>query len=181
MSSTRAVVFIAGFILALNPPSFAADPKYRIAEIPKVLLANAKAVVRNEEVVFDLKSVNNAVKTVSCAISVINENGYPMGYLMVPYDRFTMVRKIKGAIYNTNGELVRRFTDNDIIDHSAISGISVYDDNRVKFIDPDYRIYPFSVEYSYEVSYSGMNDYPEWMWTSEAFDIAFNEVFEGIF
>jgi hypothetical protein len=25
------------------------------------------------------------------------------------------------------------------------------------------------------------NNYPEWMWTSEAFDIAFNEVFEGIF
>ena len=47
-------------------------------------------------------------------------------------------------------------------DFSAISGFSIYEDTRVKFINPRYRTVPFTIVYSYEVHYEGILDYPDW-------------------
>ncbi|NTV83755.1 MAG: DUF3857 domain-containing protein, partial [Bacteroidales bacterium] len=48
------------------------------------------------------------------------------------------------------------------LDFSAISGYSLYEDNRVKFIDPEIRQYPFTVEYSCELGMNGVLSYPPW-------------------
>jgi len=42
------------------PAAFSAgETKYRVADIPKALLKNAKAVVRNEEITMEVKSDSN--------------------------------------------------------------------------------------------------------------------------
>ena len=49
-----------------------------------------------------------------------------------------------------------------MLDYSAISGFSLYEDTRVKFIDPNIRKIPFTVEYSYTITFNGLLNYPDW-------------------
>jgi hypothetical protein len=140
----------------------AKEIKYKISEIPKELRENARSVVRNEEIVFEIGSINSAVLKVTYAISVLNKNGLDDAEFNEYYDKFRKISAIKGRVYDENGEMVKRLSGDDIVDHSAISGYSIYDDNRIKYIDPKYRTLPFTVEYTYEISYDGLLHFPNW-------------------
>ncbi|HEY4789556.1 MAG TPA: DUF3857 domain-containing protein [Bacteroidales bacterium] len=140
----------------------AKEIKYKVSDIPKELRENARSIVRNEEIVFEISSIKSAVMKVTYAITILNKNGLDDAEFNEGYDKFHKISGIKGHIFDENGESVKRLAGDDIIDHSAISGISIYEDNRVKYIDPKYRTIPFTVEYSYEISYDGLFDFPEW-------------------
>lgn len=149
-------------LILLATTAGGAEIKYRVSDIPAELLANAKAVVRNEDIRFTVNSTKSALKSVTYAVTILNENGLQLSYFMEHYNKQSSVRSIKGAIYDRDGKLVKKINHSDIIDHSAISGASVFEDNRIKLIDPAHKIYPFTVEYSFEISYSEMIDYPDW-------------------
>lgn len=140
----------------------AKEIKYKVSDIPKELIENTRSVVRNEEIVFEVTSIKSAVLKVTYAITILNKNGLDDSEFTEFYDKFTKISGIKGRVYDENGELVKRLLGDDIIDHSAISGYSIYEDNRVKYIDPKYRTIPFTVEYSYETSYDGLFQFPSW-------------------
>jgi len=154
------ILVIAPF--CIGDISMAGDPVYPVSDISREMLANAKAVIRDREIVFEVKSFSGAVQEVRTVITILNENGADLSYLLIPYDRYSSVHKIRGAVYDASGKVIRKLNESNIIDHSFITGSTVFDDNRVKFYDPEYRVYPFTVEYSYEISYSGLNDYPDW-------------------
>jgi len=140
----------------------AKEIKYKVADIPKELKENARSVIRNEEIVFELSSISSAVQKVTYAITILNKNGIDDAYFTQYYDKFTHISDIRARVYDENGEQIKRIPADAIIDHSAISGFSIYEDNRVKFIDPKVRTIPFTVEYSYEISYHGLMSYPIW-------------------
>ena len=55
--------------------TIAGELKYPFADIPKSLLKDAKAVVRNEEIVVEVKSNDKLVEKVKYAITILNKNG----------------------------------------------------------------------------------------------------------
>ncbi len=59
----------------LNAIPFADDVKYRVADIPKPLLNDAKAVVRNAEIPVEIKPDNKSVHKVKYTITLLNKNG----------------------------------------------------------------------------------------------------------
>ena len=52
--------------------------------------------------------------------------------------------------------------DDEIKDYSAFSDYSLYEDNRVKATELYYDVFPYTVEYTYEVSYDGYLNWPSW-------------------
>jgi hypothetical protein len=54
---------------------FCADIKYNTSDIPTELLENAKAVVRYENVEFEVISPEKALQKVIFAITIVNKNG----------------------------------------------------------------------------------------------------------
>lgn len=158
----KSILLIIIILLAITPLK-AKEIKYKVSDIPKELRENAHSVVRNQEMVFEIASISNAVLKVTYAITILNKNGLDDAEFNEYYDKFKKISGIKGRVYDENGELVKRLFGDDIIDHSAISGgYTIYDDNRVKYIDPKYRTIPFTVEYTYETSYDGLLDFPDW-------------------
>ena len=149
------LVMVAGLVNAK-------EIKYKVADIPKDLRENARSVVRNEEIILNVKSVSNATVAVTYAITILNKNGLDDAYFNESYDKFTKINGIKGRVFDENGELVKKIASDEILDYSAISGYSIYEDNRIKYIDPKYRNYPFTVEYSYEQSFDGLFSFPSW-------------------
>src|SRR3972149_4007217 len=142
----------------------AKEIKYKVSDIPIELTKNAKAVIRNSEIKFLVKDINSAQMDVNYAITVLNENGIENSKFMEFYDKFIRINNnIHCTVYDKNGEKVKRIPLSDIADYSAVSGYSIYEDNRVKYIDPEYRTTPFTVEYSFQVKFKGILYYPPWV------------------
>ena len=149
--------------LLLGRITFASDLKFRVADIPNNLLKDAKAVVRENEMVFEISSVNSAVARVHYAITILNKNGIDLSVLKEGYNKFSSVKKIKTTLYDQFGKLIRTGIDNVVQDIAAFDGFSLYNDYRVKIFDPQYATVPFTVEYSFEINYNGLLSYPDWI------------------
>ena len=149
--------------LIYNSCLFSQNVSYKVSDIKDELIKNAKAAIRYRQVDFEVKSEHQATMNVSYAITVLNENGIENSLFREYYDKFSRINNIKAVVYDQNGEKIKRVLADDIIDYSAISGYSIYEDNRIKFINPKYRTVPFTVEYSYQVELKGFLNFPSWV------------------
>ena len=145
--------------------------KYVVSDIPKSLLAYSKAVVRKSETELNILDVNKAVLTKVYAVSILNKNGLPLSIFNEVYDKFTSVKNIKAHVYDQYGNEVNKGLNTEILDIAAIPGYSLYDDFRVKILDLKYATIPFTVEFSYEISYNGLLSYPSWF-TNNDFNVS---------
>ncbi len=143
-----------------NLQLFAKEIKYPVSSIPETLKSNARAVVRRNDIVFEVTSISSAKLTVDFAITILNKNAVDDSYFSEYYDKFTRISNIQASVYDINGLKIKRISADEILDFSAISGFSIYEDDRVKSIDPGYRTVPFTVEYHYEMYFNGLVTYP---------------------
>ncbi len=155
-------LFLVLYVVLNGFSAFSADHLYCVSDIPDDLKKNAKAVIRDRSESLEVLAPDHAIYKVHVAITILNENGIKKSWFVQPYDQFSRVRKIKAKLYNAAGELIKSGLSFDVDDYSAISGYSLYEDTRVKLIDPKYRTFPFTVEYSFEIHYHGILDYPDW-------------------
>jgi hypothetical protein len=145
--------------------------KYKVSDIPKELLANAKAVIRNDETSFEIADEGKAVMKISKAITILNQNGIESSVFHISTNKFLSLKKFEWEIYDQNGERKRKNSSIELKDYSAISGYSLYEDFRLKLLDPDYRSTPFTVEYKYELDLNGLLGYPS-MQVYEDFNVS---------
>ena len=152
--------FLVQFILSV-PVFSSGELKYRVLDIPDELRKNAKAVIRKNITVFEIKNTKEAKKNVEFAITVLNKNGNPSAMFVEFYDKFTKIRNIKISLYNSDGTLNKHYNQGDIFDFSARAGYSLYEENRAKVFEPKYLTPPYTLEYSFEVDYDGLLSYPD--------------------
>jgi hypothetical protein len=155
-------LFITVLLILIAVPLHASPLKYNIADIPKHLLKDSKGVVRESNIVFEIYDINKAVKRITYAITILNENGLRNSLLTEFYDKFTTIRKIESELYDQQGARIKNGSIVEVKDYSANAGYSLYEDGRVKFLDPQCRNTPFTIEYKYEISYNGLLEYPDW-------------------
>ncbi len=150
-------------ILGLSVNRFtSAQTNYSVASIPEGLKKNARSVIRLDKNTLELKSEGKAKLHIQMVVTVLNENGADDAVFQQLYDKFIKLNIDKATIYDENGEKIRNIPKGDIQDVSAFSGISSFEDNRVKIIDPEIRNYPFTVEYNYTLVYNGTLQLPTW-------------------
>ena len=155
--------WLTGILLCLlfTQSGHTAEIKYKLSDIPANLKNGAKAVIRKNDILLEVKGTGDLTKTVHYAITVLNMNGVSSALFKEYYDRFRKVKAIKAAIYNANGELIKKFGMDDVLDMSAISGYAIYEDFRMKALDPACRTLPFTLEYSFEENYNRFIEYPD--------------------
>lgn len=149
-------------ISQINEISFAREVKYKVSDIPEELLEGSKMIIRNENFLFHLKSDKSATMEVTYAITILNENGEEHAAFVKWYNKFIKIQNISGRIYNKEGKVVDRVKKDKILDISAIRGFSLFEDARIKAYRPEYREFPFTVEYNYQVEYKGILNCPSW-------------------
>ena len=152
------ILFLAGIMLSL--PSTGAD--FSAYNIPKELRENAVAVMRLYEEHIDIGRDHNTTRQVREVVTVLTAPGSGYGYNYIPYDQFSKIRSVKATLYDADGEKVETFRSNDFTDRSAISGFSIYEDNRIMYLQPHHHSLPYTVEYEYTVDYSQSLFYPTW-------------------
>jgi Domain of Unknown Function with PDB structure (DUF3857)/Transglutaminase-like superfamily len=132
--------FFCDFLIAQKP--------FATSNIPANLLENADKVIRLDETIFELKSLEMAIETEHKVITILNEKAAENELEQVfQYDNLNKIEDIKAAYYDSNGELVKRLKKKDIEDRMMPRQLFV-DDSRYKIIHFPRLSFPFTIEFT---------------------------------
>lgn len=135
---------------------------YPVSGIPSALKENAHTVIRNYKSEVTFNSEKSITENITIALTILNENGENDAYFSAFVNSTQNLSSFRGRLYSSDGKKVKNLTNSDIIDQSAIDGSSLYTDNRIKYLDPKYRIFPFTVEYNYTIEHKQTLFFPDW-------------------
>jgi len=138
MNSTGCKIFI--FIILLN------------LSVEKVISQNFDAEVIKYTTFCEFER-NNLAQTDSVIFQINNRAGDLYTDISIPFSEYDKVSEIDGWIENMNGTKVRNLKNNEINERSAISDISLYEDNYVKYFQLKHNIYPYKIIYTYKTTY----------------------------
>jgi hypothetical protein len=149
--------------------------KYAVDEIPSKLLP-ADAVIRDHSIRFEVKNKTRAVEEVTYAVTIYSKNEREKGELVLFYDKFSSIEELEGTMFDDHGDEIRDLdNDIDVKDYSAVSNYSLYDDSRVKHISMYHDVYPYTVEFKYEILYKESFNWPMWMAQDDKFPVQFTQ------
>jgi hypothetical protein len=141
----------------------AADGNYPVSVIPASLKEKAHAVVRMHQTTFSVKNAGEATHKVRYAVTLLNEQAKRHASLEVHYNKqLSRVNYIEGTLYDAEGKAVERVKRSDIVDVSAVSDFSLFEDSRVKIAKFKHNLYPCTVEFEYEETTNNLLFYPRW-------------------
>lgn len=152
-------------LLFFTPMSLLAQNNlaYSALLIPDELKENAHEVIRTEVMEFTILSEKSGEVYFHTAITVL-DNKSSANHVAIYYDADSKIDKIEASIYDGTGRLVRKIKKNEIRDFAAVDGFSIYQDDRVKYLELSYHTLPFTIEYEYRKKLEGGHffDYPDW-------------------
>jgi hypothetical protein len=130
--------------------------------VPLQLRAKANAVVRYDNTLIEITAYNNFTYTNKRIVTVYNENGISDQGTVVGYDDNRRIKNLEARIYNSNGEEIKKFKEKDFEDVSAVSGGTLYSDNRVKYLNYTPVDYPYTIVFDVEVNFRSTAFVPSW-------------------
>jgi hypothetical protein len=151
-------VLTTAVALMLMISSYAGDlkdeTKYPVNQIPEVLKKNAKAVMREDEVIFKILSQKAATAHIHYAITILNSNGADFASSQISYDKMRKISDLRAAAYGADGKLIKKLKSSEFIDQAAFDGSSLFSDSRLKSFDLSQSSFPYTVEVEYDIDYS---------------------------
>jgi Domain of Unknown Function with PDB structure (DUF3857) len=160
MKKTAFILISSLFTITLR--ASAGDGEYAVSKIPQSLLKNAEAVLRAEELRFEIISPKEAVQHYHYVITVLNDNGDDWAVFSEYYDKLREVSSVQGFLYDAAGNQLKKMKTKDLEDLSGVDDISLIDDNRIKRHNFYYKVYPYTVEYDVEIHYRNTLFFPTW-------------------
>ncbi len=158
----RRVLFL--FVLCIGMSSIIAseNPNWSISSIPPELKLKANAIIRLRETTLTVFENGEAEENIHTVITILNENGDQLSNLVEFYDKYISVSKLEGVVFDQNGKKIKKIKPDEFLDVSAISGFSIYEDNRLKVANPNVGNYPYTVEYVCRKRYKKFMALPGW-------------------
>lgn len=147
----KRITFFLGFILMVTS-LYSQD--YAVDKIPSGLKKGADVVLRYSERKLTILGLDRAVFTEKSAYTIFNEDAFRWGVFNESYDKLSKLKGIKILYYDANGKVIKKVKSGEIEDINITSSGSLYDDNRIKYYEPEEYKYPFTIEYEYENPFS---------------------------
>lgn len=139
------------------------DAIYSSLFVPSELKTKANAVVRYENITIDILGYDKLSVQEKRVVTIYNKYGNRHINAVEFYDGKTNIKKMEARIYDAFGEEIKKIRKNDFTDASAVSEISIYQDDRIKYLDYTPVKYPYTVEYTSEVVYNSTAFFPTWL------------------
>ncbi|HWC55166.1 MAG TPA: DUF3857 domain-containing protein [Chitinophagaceae bacterium] len=157
----RACLFF-GIAIFFQTILFANDGDYAVSKIAPALLKNANAVVRMEDIRFEVVSTKEAMEWNHYVITILNENGDEWSRFVDYYDKMHDIVSVEGVLYDANGNEIKKMKTKDLEDVSGVDDNNLIDDNRIKRHSFFYKVYPYTIEYNEVVRYKNTLFFPSW-------------------
>ena len=149
-------------ILCFNM-SIAQDSSLLISDsIPFQLKIKTNSVIRYNKVLVEIEDYNHMVVTQKRIVTVFNKYGDSQKGTRESYSNNVSVKNLEAQVYDAKGNEIKKFKEKDFIDESAVDGISLYSDNRIKYLDYTPINYPYTIVYESELDYRTTAFIPSW-------------------
>jgi len=153
--------FYFSLLLLLVTHAVTSQASYSMGAIPMDLLTNANSVVIEQKVEIDISNADRKIVNTYRTIAVLNKLGDEDVNAYAYYDDNSKVKNIEAYVYDANGNELNHFKQKHFRDISAVSGASLYEDDRVLYLDYTPTTYPYILVFSSEVS-SNSTMLPTW-------------------
>jgi hypothetical protein len=100
---------------------------------------------------------------VNVELKIFNRGGEKYSTVSIPYSKLIKVSKIEAYVKDGKGITVKKLQRGDIIERSAISDFSLYEDDFIKEFTLKHNSYPYSICYSYELQEDEYLDLAYWL------------------
>ena len=144
------LLLVACFLLFI-PKHFSQEHSLSIDNIPPELLINSNSIVRNEEIIIEIKSVDKFTISTKKVVTVFNSLGDDHSFAREYYDDQRNIKDQRALIYDASGNVIRKYKEKDFEDVSAVSSNDLFSDNRYSYLRYIPVKYPYTIEYSSEV------------------------------
>ncbi len=140
--------------------------QYNYNLIPDSLKKNADYIILEDYQEFKVINEGEATEHIKFAVVVNNKYANRYEHIAIGYNKNLKLNSFSAEIYDAAGNRVKKLKNGDIEDVSAISGYSLYEDDRQKILHFNYNQYPFIIVYEYERTRKGLLNYPSWSFQS---------------
>ncbi|WP_431109753.1 DUF3857 domain-containing protein [Winogradskyella poriferorum] len=130
--------------------------------IPNELKENANAVIRQNNTSITLLSDDKMVVSKKEIITILNQNGDLVLDTYLHYGDDTKINDISLRILDVNGNEIEKISKSKFIDINATDGFSLYNDDRVTYVDYTPNTYPYTAIFEYEYKTASTALIPTW-------------------
>ena len=155
--------FVSALFLVAGLSSFADNFKYAVMLIDSTLLKNTNAVVRQDETYFQVNSTIETITRTHFVITILNEKADEYANIVEGYSKHEDIVSMEATLYDAFGKEIKKIRKKDTEDLSAVSGITLMTDERLKHYNFYYKVYPYTMEYSCETKGKATLFFPKWM------------------
>lgn len=149
-------------MLLLTAPVCVHAQNYSTALIPDSLRKDTRAVLREDELILEIKSPGKAVEKEREVYTILNSNGDNLGGYRLDYDKLSAISEVSGILYDSLGKVIRKVKRKDMQDRSYDDGYSLATDSRYLEHSFYYQVYPYTVEYQKEIDDEGILGFDNW-------------------
>ena len=142
--------------------STAQDVNHQSLLLDKNLTENANAVVRLNEMTVEISSLKEMNIKVKRVVTVLNKLGNRHTNSYVWYSNSIKVKNIQAVIYDALGNELDKIKEKDFHDVSAVDGGTLYSDSRVLYLNYTPIQYPYTMEFTYEITTHNTMNVPSW-------------------
>ncbi|NRD21340.1 DUF3857 domain-containing protein [Winogradskyella eckloniae] len=135
---------------------------YNALVVPVELKEKANAVVRYQKKTVEILGLDKIKVTNKRVTTVLNKSGKKHVNAYAYYDGTRDIQAMEAHIYDAFGKEIKKYKKRDFVDASAVSDFSIYEDDRVKYLDYIPLNYPYTVEYTSEIVYTSTAFFPSW-------------------
>ncbi|AXT51197.1 DUF3857 domain-containing protein [Aquimarina sp. BL5] len=141
------LILVAVFLCVSAKVNAQDDLSLQAILIDSVLTKNANAIVRSEDIVITINSINSVTVKTKRVVTVLNKYGNPYADLSEYYDPEVKIKKVQAIVYNALGQEVKKIRRKDFKDRSVYDGGSLIDDNRILYFEHTPTEYPYTLVY----------------------------------
>jgi len=129
------LILVAVFLCVSAKVNAQDDLSLQAILIDSVLTKNANAIVRSEDIVITINSINSVTVKTKRVVTVLNKYGNRHADSYEPYDPETKIKKAQAVVYNSLGQEIKKIKRKDFSDRSMYDGFSLIGDNRYIYFE----------------------------------------------
>lgn len=153
-------IFALAFIALTSVKGFSQFDIASMPAIPDSIQKGADVIKRHEEIRFEVTDIDRAKYSVHQVYTVLNSDGDQALVFHEYANKFITLDEVEIKMYDAFGKLINKYKKKDIYKQADLSGLNVDGLHYVQELKAP--SYPVTVEYKYELNYTGTLFYPSY-------------------
>ncbi|ROH98140.1 DUF3857 domain-containing protein [Chryseobacterium daecheongense] len=148
---------------ALSLASLHYAQSYPVSAIPENLKKNADIVVRKDFTTVQINKIDEIKYQNTTVTTVLNKDGDSKAVAYIPYEKGDNISDVKVNVYDESGKKLKSFSKSDFGDFANNQQGTFYSDSRVLILSYTPIQYPYTIEFSYQITDENTVFIPDFM------------------